>query len=229
MNQTTLNFLRSETSKSSPFGGRQTLTVLAPALAGKAEGNPFTEGNEGNEEPKRQISPPTDSPNPTRAPLVVTDHGGRPRQGMLALSIRQPWAWLICSGLKDIENRDWPTKYRGRFQIHASGTMTEDDYLACRIFVAGFSDLVLPSPDTFARGVLLGEADLVDCVTDHPSDWFCGRFGFVLKNARFTAPFKCPGRLGFFDSTQAAMFARQGKRTERAGATEVQRQYFKPK
>ena len=24
---------------------------------------------------------------------------------MKALSIRQPWAWLICSGYKDIENK----------------------------------------------------------------------------------------------------------------------------
>ncbi len=24
-----------------------------------------------------------------------------------ALSIKQPWAWLVCKGFKDIENRDW--------------------------------------------------------------------------------------------------------------------------
>ena len=26
---------------------------------------------------------------------------------MLAISIRQPWAWLIVNGYKDIENRSW--------------------------------------------------------------------------------------------------------------------------
>lgn len=26
---------------------------------------------------------------------------------MIALSIRQPWAWLIINAGKDIENRDW--------------------------------------------------------------------------------------------------------------------------
>ena len=31
---------------------------------------------------------------------------------MKALSIKQPWAWLICSGLKDIENRTWPVGRR---------------------------------------------------------------------------------------------------------------------
>lgn len=27
-----------------------------------------------------------------------------PRTKKFALSIRQPWAWLICNGLKDIES-----------------------------------------------------------------------------------------------------------------------------
>lgn len=30
---------------------------------------------------------------------------------MAALSIRQPWAWLVVQGYKDIENRDWPTNF----------------------------------------------------------------------------------------------------------------------
>ena len=37
-----------------------------------------------------------------------------------ALSIKQPWAWLICAGYKDIENRDWfigrKPALGGRFQ-----------------------------------------------------------------------------------------------------------------
>lgn len=37
---------------------------------------------------------------------------------MKALSVRQPWAWLIVNGYKDIENRDWSTQQRGRIWIH---------------------------------------------------------------------------------------------------------------
>ncbi len=42
---------------------------------------------------------------------------------MLALSISQPWAWLIVNtntypGGKDIENRGWMTHYRGPIAIH---------------------------------------------------------------------------------------------------------------
>lgn len=37
-----------------------------------------------------------------------------------ALSIRQPWADAIIWHDKDVENRNWPTKFRGPFCIHAS-------------------------------------------------------------------------------------------------------------
>jgi hypothetical protein len=36
-----------------------------------------------------------------------------------ALSVRQPWAWLIVNGLKDIENRPRRTLHRGPLLIHA--------------------------------------------------------------------------------------------------------------
>jgi hypothetical protein len=39
---------------------------------------------------------------------------------MKIISIRQPWADLIVNGSKNIENRSWPTSYRGPVLIHAS-------------------------------------------------------------------------------------------------------------
>ena len=47
---------------------------------------------------------------------------------MKALSIRQPWAWMILYAGKDIENREWPTRFRGRVLIHASKGMTHDEW-----------------------------------------------------------------------------------------------------
>ena len=38
---------------------------------------------------------------------------------MKALTISQPYASLIASGEKFIENRTWPTEFRGVFAIHA--------------------------------------------------------------------------------------------------------------
>ena len=36
------------------------------------------------------------------------------------LAIRQPWAWAVCSGAKDVENRTWMTEHRGPLAIQAS-------------------------------------------------------------------------------------------------------------
>lgn len=40
---------------------------------------------------------------------------------MKTLSVRNPLSYLICAGIKDVENRTWTTKYRGRLLIHSCG------------------------------------------------------------------------------------------------------------
>ena len=37
------------------------------------------------------------------------------------LSIKNPYAYLIIQGGKDVENRTWTIDYRGRLYIHVSG------------------------------------------------------------------------------------------------------------
>jgi hypothetical protein len=39
---------------------------------------------------------------------------------MKALTFRPHWAWFVANGYKDVENRSWPTRVRGRVWIHAS-------------------------------------------------------------------------------------------------------------
>ena len=46
------------------------------------------------------------------------------RDTLRCLAIRQPWAWAIVIGAKDIENRAWSTDHRGLFVIQASGAKT---------------------------------------------------------------------------------------------------------
>ncbi len=67
---------------------------------------------------------------------------------MQALSVRQPWAWLIVAGYKDVENRGWATKYRGRILIHAGRRAAEDAGDAYRLAAAlGTSrQICLPAP-----------------------------------------------------------------------------------
>jgi hypothetical protein len=118
-----------------------------------------------------------------------------------ALSIRQPWAWLIVNGHKDVENRSWPTKFRGRFLVHASATMTRGDYEACVIFISQFRTAWrLPAFDVLKAqcGGIVGAATLMDCTRADPSPWFVGDYGFVLAKPEGRPFLRCKGRLGFF-------------------------------
>ena len=119
----------------------------------------------------------------------------------LCLSIRQPWAWLIVNGWKNIENRDWPTQYRGHFFVHAGLNCTRDEWTCCFQYVYEMSTslaLKLPTLAALQRGGIVGEAVILDCVTAHSSEWFEGRYGFVLGNAKPLPFISCRGRLGFF-------------------------------
>ena len=119
-----------------------------------------------------------------------------------ALSIRQPWAWLIIHAGKDIENRNWPTRFRGRVAIHASKGMTRREYDDALNWVVLNARLPLdfhePQFDELQRGGLIGEAEIVDCVTASPSPWFVGEYGFVLRNAKPLPFVQVKGSLGFF-------------------------------
>ena len=129
---------------------------------------------------------------------------------MLALSIRQPWAWLILHGGKYIENRDWPTKFRGRVLVHAAKGMTRDEWEGAWIHAhgTGASPKAVEAGltrDNIQRGGIVGSVEIVGCVTDSASHWFVGRYGFVLRNPSplpFT-PWK--GQLGFFDVPESAL------------------------
>ena len=113
---------------------------------------------------------------------------------MKCISIRQPWAWLIVSGHKDIENRDWPTHYRGPVVIHASKRVPYED--ECADIEKRFG---VKLPDDFEVGGIIGTAEIVDCVSAHDSRWFFGAFGFVLNNACPVPFVPMPGKLGLFN------------------------------
>jgi hypothetical protein len=123
---------------------------------------------------------------------------GPRRSPMKTLSIRQPWAWLIVNGFKDVENRSWPTRFRGRFLIHASLAVARDYDDLVRRIKAEFH-IELPPKAALQRGGIVGEAELIDCVTSCPSAWFEGQYGFALKNAKVMAFKSVKGRLNFFE------------------------------
>jgi hypothetical protein len=116
---------------------------------------------------------------------------------MQCITVRQPWAWAIFHG-KDIENRDWPTRVRGRVAIHAAKGMTEQEYVAAYKYCEA-RGVIIPMPVLLFRGVVLGTVEIVDCVSSSSSPWFMGDYGFVLRNPMLYAnPISAKGALGFW-------------------------------
>jgi len=121
---------------------------------------------------------------------------------MKALSINQPWAWLIVNGYKAVENRDWDTKYRGEFLIHAGKKFDYDAYL----FLEGW-DIPAPCDDELPMGGIVGKARLINTVhirdkhlvTAKDKPWFFGEYGFMLDGAEPCELIPCKGALGFFE------------------------------
>jgi hypothetical protein len=110
-----------------------------------------------------------------------------------ALSILQPWAWLIANGHKDIENRTWSTRFRGRFLIHAGKKFDIDGHTFVK---ETFSHIRLP--ENFERGGIVGVARITNCVQQSASPWFFGPYGFVIDQAHALSFQPARGQLGFF-------------------------------
>jgi hypothetical protein len=81
---------------------------------------------------------------------------------MKALSIHQPWAWAILHAGKNVENRSWPTRYRGPLLIHASKNRATYDQEAKRDWEAIYG-IALPRLEELTFGAVIGAVELVDC------------------------------------------------------------------
>lgn len=138
---------------------------------------------------------------------------------MKALSIKQPWAWLIVDSIKDIENRTWVTKFRGRVLVHAT-TPRFDNWYDTPLTNDQILTLphIYPFPTVF--GAIIGSVEIVDCVINHTSIWaeksvYHGEvvekvngeceiikpiYNWVLANPIiFPEPIPAKGKLSFWD------------------------------
>lgn len=122
---------------------------------------------------------------------------------MIVLSVKQPWAQLICAGVKNIENRTWrlPEKYKGkRVLIHASGKPwswkqfcdyieqldNEDLELQKIIRENNFNEEWLKSLPTSS---IIGSVTIVHCIINNSSIWaektkFMDSFGRSISPKR---------------------------------------------
>ena len=117
---------------------------------------------------------------------------------MKVLSLKQPFAELVVEGKKKIELRNWNTKFRGEFLIHASKI---PDKAAMKRF--RLKDLPL--------GCIVGKATLVNVKKYktkeahkkdrrlHLASSLWGNYGFILKDVERIELIPCKGKLGFWE------------------------------
>ncbi|NER33028.1 MAG: hypothetical protein F6J93_02940 [Oscillatoria sp. SIO1A7] len=101
-----------------------------------------------------------------------------PMFNVKVLTLRRPWAFAIAQLGKNVENRTWPTKYRGPLLIHAGAASDNDaEKWIKKNFGIDLRDL--PQP----RSQIIAVANLVDCVLDSDSPWaFPGQWHWILEN-----------------------------------------------
>lgn len=129
---------------------------------------------------------------------------------MKCLSIKQPWASLICGGVKDVENRSWRQKdIPGRILIHAGAkrmlssfndTLIHEEVLIVNAIIEGYCPQLNETPTS----AIIGYADVVDFVEESDSDWAQDGEGaqwkWVMANAKlFKEPIPYKGKLGLFE------------------------------
>ncbi len=125
---------------------------------------------------------------------------------MKVLSIKEPLASLLKSGIKKIETRSWATKYRGEIYIHASLKQEKYNNVEFNKIIENL---------TFMPGYILFKANLVDCVymtkeyiedmkKNNYTEYLCGdfkegRYGWVIDNVEIIKPIKSKGELGIWN------------------------------
>jgi hypothetical protein len=120
----------------------------------------------------------------------------RTLQNLRAISVRQPWAWLIVNGYKDVENRSWQTRHRGPILIHAGAATSDLDTATIDRIERRYG---LELPDEYEVGGIVGVVDIVDCKRRTDSLWHVrGNIGWVMSRPRLLKFRECKGALGLF-------------------------------
>lgn len=136
---------------------------------------------------------------PPLAPLPATA-----RRGILgAITLIQPWAWLVINGYKTYENRSRNIAAPGLYYVHAGKTLKTDDWNAAMV-VAGRNlhreeVALIPPMEEIETGGIIGVMELGSwCASMSPNDWSFGP-GYRIKWAAVSAEITpCRGYLGVF-------------------------------
>lgn len=116
---------------------------------------------------------------------------------MKALTLWQPWASIVASGVKRIENRQWPPPANmlgQRIAIHAGQKYDHASYEKARELAP---ELVIPQRGACPSGAIIGTAVLVAVArttleamsqlrdrAPNQARWFFGPYGWILEDIR---------------------------------------------
>lgn len=137
--------------------------------------------------------------------------------GMIkALSLKQPYAWLIANGYLLVDDRTWGTHYRGPILIHASKGIYQEYYN----YIKSNTDVPIPAIEELGFGGIVGIAKLVLCcrpaelpasISHQQRVHFGGVhqdcFGFLFEQATPLRLMSCAGKLGIFEVDLDALLA----------------------
>jgi len=132
---------------------------------------------------------------------------------MKAISIRQPWAYAIVMGYKPVENRKARWSLRGPTWIHAGKAEDVKSFGYVFDLIADQTGAALADvrADYHSRregasavGGIVGMASIIDCVQGHPSKWWAGPYGLLMRDpVPLRAAVPCRGELAAFDIPDA--------------------------
>lgn len=136
----------------------------------------------------------------------VTVKSGKKKFTYPCISLWNPWAWSIPNAMKDIENRTWEPRWKGKplraeILIHAAKRQISDqNWKEYQYYFDSEFNVYLPEMDQIKFGGIIGKANLVDCVTKSNSPWYeVGKTGWVLQDQRTIDFIPFRGQQGIFE------------------------------
>lgn len=140
------------------------------------------------------------------------------------LSVRQPFAWAIVHGHKELENRTWLAGFRGRLLIHAGQTWGRQEKQDLAMLRVRFPEIAFP--EKFDLGGIVGEVMMRGMIRpgegwetgpDFPTGtethegqpidarWWTGGIAFVFRQAKVLPFIPMRGTTGFFPVDEAVL------------------------
>lgn len=138
---------------------------------------------------------------------------------MKTITIWQPWASLVATGIKRNETRGYPISYRGPIAIHAGKKSVHEvwsrylDHETREVICRRLNLTDHTGLEVFSLGCVIATANLVDCIEITPEyiatltpdelalgDYTIGRYAWQLTDVKqFPTPIPARGQQGLWE------------------------------